>query len=160
MNLTLDIIRNLVNEEVSRLVLEDTTQELEDNAIDTISGILIRLDAEGIGTEEIVNKAKTDIREIEVHNISKDALIVDVREESEFAQSHAKGSIHIGKGILERDIEKHVPDTDRLLVLYCGGGYRSALAAQRLQQMGYTNVFSLQGGFRAWNAADKEVESE
>ena len=109
---------------------------------------------------EIVNKAKADIKEIEVHNIPKNALIVDVREESEFAQSHAKGSIHIGKGILERDIEKHVPDTDRLLVLYCGGGYRSALAAQRLHQMGYTNVFSLQGGFRAWNAADKEVESE
>ena len=109
---------------------------------------------------EIVNQAKAEIKEIEVQNIPDEALIVDVREESEFATSHAKGSIHIGKGILERDIEKHVPDTDRLLVLYCGGGYRSALAAQRLQQMGYSNVFSLQGGFRAWNAADKEVESE
>ena len=109
---------------------------------------------------EIVNQAKAEIKEIEVQNIPDEALIIDVREESEFATSHAKGSIHIGKGTLERDIEKHVPDTDRLLVLYCGGGYRSALAAQRLQQMGYSNAFSLQGGFRAWNAANKEVESE
>ena len=109
---------------------------------------------------EIVNKVKAEIKEIKVQNIPDEALIVDVREESEFSTSHAKGSIHIGKGILERDIEKHVPDTNRLLILYCGGGYRSALAAQRLQQMGYSNVFSLRGGFRAWNAADKEVESE
>jgi rhodanese-related sulfurtransferase len=109
---------------------------------------------------KIVNQAKRDVKEIQVCDIPKHAILLDVREESEFSHSHAKGSIHIGKGILERDIEKHVLDTNQLLVLYCGGGYRSALATQRLLQMGYTNVYSLAGGFRAWNAANQEIESE
>jgi rhodanese-related sulfurtransferase len=79
--------------------------------------------------------------------------LVDVREESEWAAGHAAGAIHIGKGIIERDIESIQPDSDRLLILYCGGGYRSALAADALQRMGYTNVRSFAGGWRAWNEA-------
>lgn len=106
---------------------------------------------------KIVAEAKKQIREIEIDDIFDDAILIDVREESEFYQAHAKGSIHVGKGILERDIEVHVPNTEQRLVLYCGGGFRSALAAQRLQQMGYTNVYSLIGGFRAWKEANREI---
>lgn len=76
--------------------------------------------------------------------------LVDVREESEFAASRIDGARHIGRGILERDIEKAVPDLDAEIVLYCGGGYRSALAAESLQKMGYSNVKSMAGGFRGW----------
>ena len=106
---------------------------------------------------KIVAEAKRVIREIQMDDILDEAILIDVREESEFAQGHAKGSIHIGKGILERDIEKHVPNTEQMLVLYCGGGFRSALAAQRLQEMGYRNVFSMIGGFRAWKETNREV---
>ncbi len=77
-------------------------------------------------------------------------LLVDVREESEFAAGHLPGAIHLGKGIIERDIEGKVPDTGAKLILYCGGGFRSALAADNLQKMGYTNVISMDGGFRVW----------
>ncbi|MDB4944239.1 MAG: Rhodanese domain protein [Labilithrix sp.] len=76
--------------------------------------------------------------------------LVDVREASEFAVSHLKGARHLGKGIIERDIEKAIPDVDADIVLYCGGGYRSALAADNLARMGYTNVTSMAGGFRGW----------
>lgn len=76
--------------------------------------------------------------------------LVDVREESEWAAGHLPGAIHMGRGIIERDIEKRFPDTGTELVLYCGGGYRSALVAQSLQKMGYTNVKSMDGGFRGW----------
>jgi rhodanese-related sulfurtransferase len=77
-------------------------------------------------------------------------LLVDVREESEFAQDHLPGAIHLGKGIIERDIEARVPDLNAEMVLYCGGGFRSALAADNLQKMGYTKVISMDGGIRDW----------
>ena len=75
---------------------------------------------------------------------------MDVREESEFAKDHLPGAIHLGKGIIERDIEARVPDLNAEIVLYCGGGFRSALAADNLQKMGYTNVISMDGGIRDW----------
>lgn len=78
--------------------------------------------------------------------------LVDVREESEFAAGRIKGARHLGKGVIERDIEKSVPDTNAEIILYCGGGYRSALAAENLVKMGYSNVKSMAGGWRAWNA--------
>jgi len=77
-------------------------------------------------------------------------MLVDVREESEFAKDHLPGAIHLGKGVIERDIQARVPDLNAALVLYCGGGFRSALAADNLQKMGYTNVISMDGGVRGW----------
>lgn len=81
----------------------------------------------------------------------EDFILYDVREQDEWEKSHIAGADYLGKGIIERDIEKKVPDTNKKMVLYCGGGYRSALAADSLQKMGYSNVRSLKGGFRAWN---------
>jgi rhodanese-related sulfurtransferase len=81
------------------------------------------------------------------------AHFIDVREDNEFQQAHAKGARHLGKGIIERDIETVVPDKNAPIVLYCGGGYRSALAADALMQMGYTNVTSMDGGIKAWKEA-------
>jgi rhodanese-related sulfurtransferase len=104
----------------------------------------------------IVNDAKTRVRETDVDAIKKkiDAgkkfTLIDVREESEFAKDHLPGAIHLGKGIIERDIEARVPDLDAEIVLYCGGGFRSALAADNLQKMGYKNVISIDGGIRDW----------
>ncbi len=106
-----------------------------------------------------VDDAKTRIREITAeavlrHRAAGDLLhVVDVREESEWATAHIQGARHLGKGILERDVEAAFPEPDSPLVLYCGGGFRSALAADALQRMGYTQVWSLQGGWRAWKAA-------
>ena len=77
-------------------------------------------------------------------------LLIDVREESEWANDHLPGALFLGKGILKRDIEKHVPDPDAEIILYCGGGFRSALAADNLQKMGYTRVLSMEGGIRGW----------
>lgn len=114
----------------------------------------------------IVNDAKTRIRETTVEDVKNDResgidhMLVDTREDSEWNAAHAAGAIHLGKGIIERDIEAAIPDADRKVVLYCGGGYRSALAADALQKMGYTNVFSLAGGWRAWKAADMPVEND
>ena len=114
---------------------------------------------------KLVEDAKTRIKEVTVEDIrcsresGEDFVLVDTREDSEWAAGHASGSIHLGKGILERDIEKTVPDTSMKLVLYCGGGFRSALSADALQAMGYTNVYSLAGGWRAWNQAHMPVES-
>ncbi|PYT14493.1 MAG: sulfurtransferase [Acidobacteria bacterium] len=85
-------------------------------------------------------------------------LLIDVREDTEWAAGHAAGAIHLGKGIIERDIETRVPDKSTTLVLYCGGVFRSALAADALQKMGYANVISLDGGWRAWNEAGLPVE--
>ena len=84
--------------------------------------------------------------------------LVDVREESEFAAGHLPGAVHMGRGVIERDIEKTFPDTSAEIVLYCGGGYRSALAAVSLEQMGYSNVKSMDGGFRGWTGAGGPVE--
>ena len=104
----------------------------------------------------IVNDAKKRVREVSVDDIKgrlnkgDKFLLIDVREESEFAKDHLPGAIHLGKGIIERDIETSVPDTNREMILYCGGGFRSALAADNLQKMGYTNVLSMDGGIREW----------
>ena len=86
------------------------------------------------------------------------ARLIDVREESEWEAGHALGAQHIGKGVIERDIEQKVPDKNSELILYCGGGFRSALSADNLQKMGYTNVASMSGGWRAWQAAGAPVD--
>ena len=105
---------------------------------------------------QIVNDAKQRVRELTVDDVKakldrgEKFLLVDVREESEYAADHLPGAIHLGKGIIERDIESRVPDQKTPLVLYCGGGFRSALAADNLQKMGYTNVISMDGGIRDW----------
>ena len=105
---------------------------------------------------QIVNDARSRVKEVNVDDVKamldrgEKFLLVDVREESEFAKDHLAGAIHLGKGVIERDIEQRVPDTAAKLVLYCGGGYRSALAADNLQKMGYTNVISMDGGIRDW----------
>ena len=108
---------------------------------------------------KIASDAKSRVKETNVADVKrrKDAgekfYFVDVREESEFAASHAAGAVHLGKGTIERDIEKAIPDPNAKIILYCGGGFRSALAADNLQKMGYTNVESMDGGFRGWEAA-------
>jgi rhodanese-related sulfurtransferase len=87
-------------------------------------------------------------------------VLIDVREDTEWAAGHAAGAIHIGKGVIERDIEAKVPAKDAEIILYCGGGFRSALAADALQQMGYTNVWSMAGGWREWVAAGAPTEGQ
>jgi len=117
------------------------------------------------GFLKIVNDAKTRIKEVSVVdtrgrlNDNADAKLIDVREDNEWNAAHAAGAIHLGKGIIERDIETTVPDKSTELILYCGGGYRSALAADVLQQMGYTNVYSMAGGWKAWQESGAPVES-
>jgi rhodanese-related sulfurtransferase len=110
------------------------------------------------GFEKLCDDARSRIEEIDVNTALREqresgALLVDVREESEWAAGHAAGAVHLGKGIIERDIEERVPDPRARLLLYCGGGYRSALAADNLRRMGYSNVASVAGGWRAWCAA-------
>jgi rhodanese-related sulfurtransferase len=112
---------------------------------------------------KIVEDAKSRVREVTVEEARKRletarARLIDVREESEWEAGHALGAQHIGKGVIERDIEQKVPDRNSELILYCGGGFRSALAADNLQKMGYTNVASMSGGWRAWQAAGAPVE--
>ena len=115
---------------------------------------------------KIVNDAKTRIRETNVQEVKarldakEDFTLVDVREDSEWAKGHLPGAIHLGKGIIERDIENTVPAKTTPLVLYCGGGFRSALAADSLQKMGYTNVMSMDGGWRGWTNAGFPVVKE
>jgi rhodanese-related sulfurtransferase len=105
---------------------------------------------------KIVDDARKRVHEVGVDDVKarldrgENFVLVDVREESEYAKDHLPGAIHLGKGIIERDIEDRVPELDTALVLYCGGGYRSALAADNLQKMGYTNVLSMDGGIRGW----------
>jgi len=107
----------------------------------------------------LVNDAKKRVKETNVPDVKRrmDAgekfTVVDVREESEWAQGHLPGAIHLGKGIIERDIEQRVPDGSAKLILYCGGGFRSALVADNLQKMGYTNVESMDGGWKGWVSA-------
>lgn len=104
----------------------------------------------------LVEEARRQIRETTVGEVyqrlqaGEKLTLIDVREESEFAKDHIPGAIHLGKGIIERDIEKTIPDTSQEIILYCGGGYRSALAALNLQRMGYTHVISMDGGIRSW----------
>ena len=116
------------------------------------------------GFQALVDDAKTRVKQIDIDGYKKMAeakeafLLVDVREDNEWAAGHAKGAVHLGKGIIERDIEKTVADKSTTLVLYCGGGFRSALAGDALLRMGYSNVISLDGGWRAWNLAGLPVE--
>ena len=104
----------------------------------------------------LVNEAKKRVKETNVADVKRRMdvgekfIVVDVREESEWAKGHLPGAIHLGKGVIERDIEQSVPDTGTKLILYCGGGFRSALAGDNLQKMGYTNVESMDGGWRGW----------
>lgn len=109
----------------------------------------------------IVEDAKSRVTEItveEYQSLRESHVLVDVREDSEWNAGHAAGAVHLGKGIIERDIENTVPDKQAKIVLYCGGGYRSALAADALMKMGYRQPLSLAGGWRAWNEAGMPVE--
>ena len=116
------------------------------------------------GFLKLVAEAKTRVREISVEEAQKrlaenpQARLIDVREDHEWERGHAAGAIHLGKGIIERDIERVIPDKKTELILYCGGGYRSALAADALQRMGYENVYSLAGGWKAWQRAGLPTE--
>lgn len=117
------------------------------------------------GFLNLVNDAKTRVKQIDIEEYRRmrDAgdphLLVDVREDKEWSSGHVAGAVHLGKGIIERDIETRVPEKNTKLVLYCGGGYRSALVADALQNMGYTNAISLDGGWRALQAAGMPLES-
>jgi len=110
----------------------------------------------------IVKDAMSRVREVSVdetqQRMKAGAILIDVREDNEFDAAHAKGAGHLGRGIIERDIVGAVPDKDAKLILYCGGGYRSALAADNLQKMGYTNVWSMAGGWHAWEEAGAPTE--
>lgn len=115
------------------------------------------------GFLKIVDDAKSRVHEVTVEETRKrletgKARLIDVREESEWEAGHALGAQHIGKGVIERDIEQKVPDKNSELILYCGGGFRSALSADNIQKMGYTNVSSMSGGWRAWQAAGAPVD--
>ncbi|HQX55771.1 MAG TPA: rhodanese-like domain-containing protein [Pyrinomonadaceae bacterium] len=111
----------------------------------------------------IVNDAKSRIRELTVpeaqERVAVGAKLIDVREDSEWSE-HASGAIHIGRGVIERDIVSEIPDKSTEIILYCGGGYRSALAADMLQKMGYSNVWSMDGGWKAWKDAGAPFEME
>jgi rhodanese-related sulfurtransferase len=113
---------------------------------------------------KLVNESKARIQQTDMEGYKKmlaaeeKPLLIDVREDNEWAAGHAAGAIHLGKGIIERDIEVKVPDKSAKIVLYCGGGFRSALAADALRQMGYTNAISLDGGWRAWQQSGMPVE--
>ena len=116
------------------------------------------------GFLKIVEEARRTIRECAAANVKAKLdrgerfHLVDVREDNEFAVDHAKGALHLGRGILERDIETVIPDKHAEIVLYCGGGYRSALAAENLMKMGYANVASMDGGIRVWREAGYPIE--
>ncbi|MSV34858.1 MAG: sulfurtransferase [Bryobacterales bacterium] len=111
-----------------------------------------------------VREAKSRVHEIDIAEYRKmpagDHLLIDVREDHEWAEGRARGAIHLSKGIVERDIETTVPDKATKMVLYCGGGYRSALVAEALGKMGYTDAISLDGGWRAWNEAGLPVTKD
>jgi len=116
------------------------------------------------GFLQLVEDAKTRIRELNVEQTRErldsnpDARLIDVREDHEWQAGHARGAEHMGRGIIERDIEQSVPDKETELILYCGGGYRSALVCDNLQRIGYTNVYSMDGGWKAWKESGAPVE--
>ena len=118
------------------------------------------------GFLKVVNDAKSRIRELSVEETrvrmaaNEQVRLFDVREDSEWGAEHAAGAEHLGKGIIERDIEATVPDKTTEVILYCGGGYRSALAADGLQRMGYTNVYSMAGGWKAWKEAGAPIQRD
>ena len=112
--------------------------------------------------EAIVDEAKTRIKELSVaqtqERLNEGAKLIDVREDNEWENAHASGATHMGRGIIERDIVQTFPEKDTELILYCGGGYRSALAVDMLQKMGYTNVWSMAGGWKAWKESGAPTE--
>jgi rhodanese-related sulfurtransferase len=116
------------------------------------------------GFLKLVNEAKSRVKETDMAGYKKmvadgsKPVLIDVREDSEWTAGHAKGAVHLGKGVIERDIETKVPDKGAKLVLYCGGGFRSALAADALRQMGYTDAISLDGGWRAYQESGLPIE--
>src|SRR5712691_11183391 len=118
------------------------------------------------GFLKLVNNAKSRIREVPVDETrariqaNAEVRLIDVCEDNEWEEAHAAGAEHLGKGIIERDIETTAPDKSTELILYCGGGYRSALAADVLQEMGYTNVWSMAGGWKAWQDSGAPIEAE
>ncbi len=118
------------------------------------------------GFLELVDRIRSRVRECTIHEVRAQLArgesfhFVDVREDSEFAIDHVAGATHVGKGVIERDIETLIPDKDADIVLYCGGGFRSVLAADMLQQMGYTRVASMDGGIRAWREAAYPIASD
>jgi rhodanese-related sulfurtransferase len=118
------------------------------------------------GFLKLVNDARARVREIDIEgyramrSAREQHVLVDTREESEWAAGHVKGAVHMSKGIIERDVETKVPDKTTKLVLYCGGGFRSALVADNLQKMGYTNAISLDGGWRALKDSGIDVETD
>jgi len=118
------------------------------------------------GFLKIVNDSKSRVRENTPEDVRQkqqagdNFYFVDVREDNEWQKGHAAGAIHLGKGIIERDVEQVIPDHAAEIVLYCGGGYRSALAADALQQMGYTNVISMDGGWKRWKELGYPTESD
>ena len=115
---------------------------------------------------KLVNDAKKRVKETNVADVKRRIdggekfLLVDVREDNEWARGHLPGAVHLSKGIIERDIEQTVPDTNSKLVLYCGGGFRSALVAENLQKMGYTNVISMDGGIRGWREKNYSLTND
>lgn len=116
------------------------------------------------GFLKLVEEAKRRIKECTIADVKakldqgKRFHLVDVREDNEFAKDHITGARHLGRGIIERDVETEIPDKGDEIILYCGGGFRSALAADHLRQMGYTNVLSMDGGIRAWREANYPLE--
>jgi rhodanese-related sulfurtransferase len=110
----------------------------------------------------LVNDAKSRVKQVDIEQYQKmptnNHVLIDTREDHEWTGGHAAGAIHLSKGIIEREIESEIPDKSTTMVLYCGGGYRSALVAEALQKMGYKNAISLDGGWRAWNEAGLPVE--
>ena len=118
------------------------------------------------GFLKLVDDAKTRVRELDVAAArarlasGEGVSLIDVREDLEWQAGHAAGAEHLGRGVIERDIETRAPDRDAELILYCGGGYRSALAADNLQRMGYRRVYSMAGGWKAWREAGAPEESE
>ncbi|MEO8793858.1 MAG: rhodanese-like domain-containing protein [Daejeonella sp.] len=112
--------------------------------------------------ENLVNEAKKNISELTVaqtlERVQAGAVVIDVREDNEWDKGHVKDAIHLGRGIIERDIIEEIPDKESELILYCGGGFRSALSAENLQKMGYKNVYSMAGGWRAWQDQKAPVE--
>jgi len=111
---------------------------------------------------QLVNEVKERVKEVSVEKAQQQqhqgALLIDVREDNEWEAGHATNAIHLGRGIIERDIIEKIPDKNTELILYCGGGYRSILSAYNLQKMGYTNVYSMSGGWRSWKEAGAPVE--
>jgi len=115
---------------------------------------------------KLVNEVKRRVKETNVAAVKRrmesdeEFLLVDVREDNEWAKGHLPGAVHMGRGVIERDIERQVPENATKIILYCGGGFRSALVADNLQKMGYTNVESMDGGWRGWTEAGLPVEKD